>query len=153
MKDVLRRLRPIYIFLLMFPFLILGVILFFKKDIESHITAQIDKLFLKTTVHKKYSPSFVLKEYNPISSKTDLVSKLLMPSPLKQKKIVYSNTKESIENLKINFIYIGKNKYVIINGILYKEGDLILGRYKVDRIEKGRVKISRGSNEKWLYIY
>ncbi len=155
MKNILIYIKPVHIGLILVPLIFVGFLFFFKEHFENIVLKEADKIFFKTIAHKKYNPSFVLRDYRPIDTDKDIITALFRP--FVEKASVQQLQKESDfktpQNLKVSFIYLGKDKYVIINGVLYKEGDTISGIYKVDRIEKGRVKISWSNGEKWLYIY
>ncbi|SNZ02884.1 Type II secretion system protein B [Persephonella hydrogeniphila] len=62
--------------------------------------------------------------------------------------------KETLEKpppeYKISFIYIGKNRYVIINNRLYKEGDRISPDEKIVRITKDGILLNGKWGERWI---
>ncbi len=154
MKDMIYYIKPVHIFLLALPiFFVIGIFLF-KADIETRILNYADKLFFESIKHKKYNVSFVLNEYNPVQIEENLIANLI--SPVYKKEIPKKShvvDLQDLKKIKPSFIYIGKDKYVIINKVLYKEGDYVLGKYKIVRIEDGKIKISWDFGEKWLYIY
>ncbi|NPA58428.1 MAG: hypothetical protein GXN94_03935 [Aquificae bacterium] len=51
---------------------------------------------------------------------------------------------------KVSFIYIGKGRYAIINGKLYKEGDILPSDEKIVKITKNGVLIKGKWGDRWL---
>jgi len=54
---------------------------------------------------------------------------------------------------KISFVYIGKNRYTIINGKLYREGEKISPDEKIVRISKDGVLLKGKWGERWIKFY
>ena len=54
---------------------------------------------------------------------------------------------------KISFIYIGRSRYTIINGKLYREGDRISPDEKIVRISKNGVLLKGKWGERWIKFY
>ncbi|WP_457634558.1 hypothetical protein [Persephonella sp.] len=54
---------------------------------------------------------------------------------------------------KISFIYIGKNRYTIINGKLFTEGEKVSPEEKIVRISKEGVLLKGKWGERWIKFY
>ena len=148
----IKYLEPKHFLLILVPFSFLGILFFFRENIESILFKQLNELLKGYSEYRIVSPSFVLQNYKEVKIDKEFVFSLVKPSETITEIAVEEIDKKSIP-LTLSFIYIGRDKYVIINGNLYREGDVSLEGFKIVRIEKERVKVTRGSEEKWLYIY
>ncbi len=142
LNHVLMSLLPLFVLILVF---------YFRTDIERLTLEQVESLLKGYVKQRVVTPYFVLQNYSEENIDYEYIYTLLNP----QKNYVKSaeEKKVDLDNIELSFIYFGKDKYVIINGNLYREGDTSLEGFKIDRIEMERVKIIWGSTEKWLYIY
>ncbi len=58
--------------------------------------------------------------------------------------------KNPAPSYKISFIYIGKNKYVIINNKLWSEGDTLPSGEKILRITRNGILVTGKWGERWI---
>ncbi len=151
----LRYIRMSHLLLLvLIPIIIFALWFFYRETLEQKFLTYFTKHILSPFKTKQITVSFVLEKYKPVQIDREFISYIF--KPLKEERAIAVAVQRKVpppEKIKLSFIYLGKDKYVIINGKLYREGDFISGVYKIDRIEKEKVKIVWGQQYRWLYIY
>ena len=62
-------------------------------------------------------------------------------------------TKEPPPNYKLSFVYVGRSKkFAVINGKLYKEGDLLPSEERILKIRKDSILLTGKWGERWIKL-
>ena len=149
--DILKKIGNKELIVLVSP-LILGVFIFvlindfIKQKIISHWKDSLN-----------YYPEVVEFEFKEKKEKkvdTDLLQTLLYIKPYTIKTVKKTKVPQKPPSFyKISFIYIGKNRYTIINGKLYTEGERISPEEKIIKITKNGVLLRGKWGERWIKFY
>jgi len=92
------------------------------------------------------------KEQKEYRIDLSLISSLIFVKPFSVPQQVQQREKpeEPPPQYKISFIYIGKNRYAIIDKKLFKEGDRISPDEKIVRITKDGILLNGKWGERWI---
>ena len=149
--DILKNIGNRELVILVSP-LILGVFIFVL--LNSFVKQKIINYWRDPLNYYPEVVDFEFKEKKEKKVDIDLLQSLLYVRPYTVKK----DEKKKIPRkpppqYKISFIYIGKNRYTIINGRLYREGDMISPDEKIVRISKNGVLLKGKWGERWIEFY
>ncbi len=149
--DFIRKIGNKEITVLVSP-LILGVFIFilFNGFIKQKVIEQWGSIL-------NYYPEIIDIEFSEKREKElnlELLQTVLNVRPYTVKTVEKIKTPQKPPPFyKVSFIYIGTNRYTIINGKLYSEGDRISPEERIIKISKEGVLLKGKWGERWIKFY
>ncbi len=149
--DILKKIGNKELIILASP-LIIGVFIFIL--LNGYIKNKILNHWRDILNYYPEIIDFEFKEKKEKKVDIELLQTLLYVKPYTIKTVQKTkNLQKPPPFYKINFIYIGKNRYTIINGKLYTEGERISPEEKIVRISKNGVLLRGKWGERWIKFY
>ncbi len=137
----------IYNLMLMVPVAIAGAVFFLLKDSYVSVLRQ---TFVKGK-EPVYIPDFQVVDIGDVLKEARVLAEIKVVT--REEEDLYEEEDKALEppNYRLTFTFVGKRRYAIIDGNLYREGDKL--KYeRLIKVEKNRVLLDGRWGKRWVYL-